>query len=331
MRQDNFSERQRAPPPRHLPPPRPAQQELWRDLRDREGVTRDLGQATPAVHAFARDFAAAKAKPDGTARMRNAQAALDLAAPVDLLLVLGPAVCSSTGSLKAISSLRNAKGHEPVDADTITAAIRTKMLARHMLLPAPDHVAPVPKVADVTEAVKHKCNQPSLQQAVFYTSQHKKEILATTFKNMEQHDLEDEASRANISSSGRSSRSSRSRSNKRRRTSRLSSDEVDELGRHALDDAMEDEAPSFLASITEHYQGDIDDADGRRHPNRLPSVPLPPSPPSSKAALETAENAAKTALTVAAGDYTVKSIAETSQWRQSRAGRGGEEEEEEDE
>lgn len=64
------------------------------------------------------------------------------------------------------------------------------------------------------------------------------------------------------------------------------------------------------------------------------SSPLRPSAALSPvliAALETAENAAKTALTVAAGDDTVKSIAETSQWRQSRAGRGGEEEEEEDE
>ncbi|KAK6221206.1 hypothetical protein QIS74_04935 [Colletotrichum tabaci] len=285
-------------------------------------------------HAFARDFAAAKAKPDGTSRMRNAQAALDLAAPVDLLLVLGLAVCCYTGSLKAISSLRNAKGHEPVDADTITAAIRTKMLARHMLLPVPDHVAPVPTVAGVTEAVKQlrRTAAPRVVAATATVAMNTKKR-GRAAKKQEQPDLESEGSRANISSS-----SSRSRSNKRRRTSRLSSDEVDNLA--SSPPSWSIIRATLMTPTADTAQPDVEEDEANKallqEKLELCALLVRPSPlrpsavhsPVLKAALETAENAGKTALMVAAGDDTVKSIAETSQWRQSRAGRGSEEEEE---
>ncbi|KAI8171958.1 hypothetical protein K4K54_001889 [Colletotrichum sp. SAR 10_86] len=178
---------------------------------------------------FTADFNIAKAKPEGANRLKNAALALELTDPIFLFLWLGPAICAATNSLKAISSLKKSRSHEPVDAAAITDAIRQQMVGRHMLSASPEDVAPLPSVADVTNAVDQ------LRKAAPAKPVKPAARASLAGKKRKADDEEDDDSAASVR-----------RQSKRQR---VSSEELSELARNAYDEEMADKEPSFLASF----------------------------------------------------------------------------------
>ncbi|KAF9880945.1 hypothetical protein CkaCkLH20_01987 [Colletotrichum karsti] len=178
---------------------------------------------------FAADFNTAKLKPEGANRLKNAALALELVDPIFLFLWLGPAICAATNSLKAISSLKKSRSHEPVDAAAITDAIRQQMVGRHMLSASPEDMAPMPSVADVTNAVD-QLRKAAPAKAVRPAAQ-----ASRAGRKRKADDEEDDESVASVR-----------RQSKRRR---VSSEELSELARDAYDEQMADKEPSFLSSF----------------------------------------------------------------------------------
>ncbi|KAI8240140.1 hypothetical protein K4K55_001093 [Colletotrichum sp. SAR 10_96] len=179
---------------------------------------------------------AAKHKPESAGRLRNAALALGLTDNIELHLELDQEVCTSTGTLKALSSLRRSTAHEAVDPEDIRTKIRDHMLARVFGSPGPYVVTPMPTLRDVNQAI---------------TALRAKAVPRAAPKSKKRKAASDDA--------GDDSSEVSRRSSKRPRTE-ISEEDLEEMGQSFLESIREDGRPSLLSRFLDEdimTNGDI--------------------------------------------------------------------------
>ncbi|KAH9237264.1 hypothetical protein K456DRAFT_32804 [Colletotrichum gloeosporioides 23] len=179
---------------------------------------------------------AAKHKPKSASRLRNAALTLSLTNNIELHLELDQEVCTSTGTLKALSSLRRSTAREAVDPEDIRTEIHDRMLARVFGSPGPYVATPMPSLRDVNQAI---------------TALRAKAVPRAAPKSKKRKAASDDAVEDTIEVSRRSS--------KRPRTE-IPEDDLEEMGQSFLESIREDGRPSLLSRFLDEdimTNGDI--------------------------------------------------------------------------